>query len=189
MLRTATGGSSTLHALMLGAEIAPSLNLIRNLDIRAHRPRSLPGFGLIALKCSPSLQHLAITIGFNQDPLPALPNLRTLTLQASVEGVLPRTVFAVIVSLPECMPRIERINVHLSAVAFDFTAPRGHFPECDDALKRLPKLTKLHFAIHGPINVDVSVRATLPRANDAGILAFSAWEAPDELHPLAAVYD
>ncbi|KAJ7478267.1 hypothetical protein FB451DRAFT_1396052 [Mycena latifolia] len=176
--------SAPVHALILGNQITPRLQHLRHLEICVPRTGSLEALDILALKAAHSLQHLVIHLRQPlelQITLPRLPHLRCLTLRDSTFTFWPSSPVSTLARLPGCMPGLEVVNVFINVCfkAETQVAP----PEVDTALQNLPHLHAVHFEFGARLQgMQVAVcqhwiREGLPDASDAGLIAFSTWDA------------
>ncbi|KAJ7078044.1 hypothetical protein B0H15DRAFT_933870 [Mycena belliarum] len=170
--------------LICSAEIEQRLEPLRCLSLF-----STSALGPISGKATHPLEHLSITFDFTEIPitLPDLPRLRTLTLRSySYRADMSISALAVLRSLPNCAPRLERMNYIIMEPVFDFADHELDLPGVDAALRLLPRLARLHFSADTAFNLESCMRRTFPRASDAGVLTFSTRERSDILedHPM-----
>ncbi|KAJ7917946.1 hypothetical protein B0H13DRAFT_2321880 [Mycena leptocephala] len=139
---------------------------------------SLHGLENVALRCSETLQHLDIDLNDESAiNLPALPDLRFLTLRASVRKAhVPGTLMYALATLPTCMPQVEVITVVIHANEHretNFIAS----PDADAALTSLQRLRAAQFILasqtsNAVLHFRVCVEMRLPLARESRLLSF-----------------
>ncbi|KAJ7938839.1 hypothetical protein B0H13DRAFT_2301488 [Mycena leptocephala] len=139
---------------------------------------SLHGLENVALRCSETLQHLDIDLNDESAiNLPALPDLRFLTLRASVRKAhVPDTLMYALATLPTCMPQVEVITVVIHANEHRETIFIAS-PDADVALTSLQRLRAAQFFLasqtsNGVLHFRVCVEMRLPLAREARLLSF-----------------
>ncbi|KAJ6595348.1 hypothetical protein B0H10DRAFT_2060828, partial [Mycena sp. CBHHK59/15] len=133
----------------------------------------------VVLRCSESLQHLDIDLHEDNNSiyLPALPNLRFLTLRSSVHKAhVPNIVMYAIATLPACLPGLEGVTIIIRANEHretNFIAA----PKADTALMSLAHLRDAHFILAAKLSYGLyfagCVQMQLQLASKAGLLSFS----------------
>ncbi|KAF7354109.1 hypothetical protein MVEN_01098300 [Mycena venus] len=170
----------------------PSLQHIEHLELCLSKQGTLDGFEEIVLKCSDSLQHLVINFSkLHDDPidLPCIPNLRFLTLKASVRKLrLPWSFQDIMATLPQRMPHLEVLTITIDAEFEDYWTDRTHRPDVDEALKKLLGLRDVHFSISTGYPKELEfhggIAEKLPMASGAGLVSFSRWHVGRLYHPM-----
>ncbi|KAJ6566515.1 hypothetical protein B0H19DRAFT_1257723 [Mycena capillaripes] len=171
------------HSLMVGDEIATSLIRLHHLELAVPSPGSLGGLEKIAEKYSECLQHLVINFWQRHDDpisLPALRNLRVLTLKASVGRLrVPVSILSTSINLPACTPNLEALNILIDAEYDGTGTVVDQYNLCDveTAFENLPRLREVNWGIFSDnvIAFEQRVRKILPRASAAGLFSFSTW--------------
>jgi hypothetical protein len=192
-----------------------SMDTLQHLRVSRSSPPtnfSLHGLESVALRCSPSLQHLDIDLKgmcilgrflsppSDPDPshiwlddnsidLPAIPYLRLLTLRNSVHRArVPNIVMDAIANLPTYMPRLEVVTVVIHANdcrETNFIAA----PKADAALLALAQLRDAHFILAADSSAGahfaVCVEMQLQSASKAGLLSFSRLSSRAKHHYLS----
>ncbi|KAJ7495691.1 hypothetical protein B0H11DRAFT_2002137 [Mycena galericulata] len=170
-----------------------SMDTLQHLRVSRSSPPtnfSLHGLESVALRCSPSLQHLDIDLkDDNPIDLPAIPYLRLLTLRNSVHRArVPNIVMDAIANLPTYMPRLEVVTVVIHANdcrETNFIAA----PKADAALLALAQLRDAHFILAADSSAGahfaVCVEMQLQSANKAGLLSFSRLSSRAKHHYLS----
>ncbi|KAJ7934455.1 hypothetical protein B0H13DRAFT_2305553 [Mycena leptocephala] len=167
--------------LLLNPALAHRVDTLQHLRVARFSPPinfSLHGLENVALRCSETLQHLDIDLNDESAiNLPALPDLRFLTLRASVRKAhVPDTLMYALATLPICMPQVEVITVVIHANEHretNFIAS----PATDAALTSLQRLRAAQFILasqtsNGMLHFRVCVEMRLPLAREARLLSF-----------------
>ncbi|KAJ7046298.1 hypothetical protein C8F04DRAFT_1063910 [Mycena alexandri] len=185
--------NSAFHALLLSDQMVSSFQQqLRHLELAVRVQNSLNGLEEIALKYSHFLEHL--TVNFNQRyddqvEVPHLPDLRALTLRASVGKLrIPRCIISTIVSLSSSTPHLTVLNIIIEA---RYEGPDDFIRDYDfsDTERRLEELSSLR-AVNwtvrcgGVADFEERVRTVLPRANAAGILSFVVQNPDQRARPM-----
>ncbi|KAF7354222.1 hypothetical protein MVEN_01109900 [Mycena venus] len=172
-------------------EMEASLRWVKRVELSLTEPGTLDGLEKIAVRCSPTLEHLVVNLNDFHNTrfdLPKLPNLRCLTLTANAKRLrVPVAMQDVITTLPKRMHHLEVLNIIVKAQFEDYHHYRPD-REMDEALKNLPCLRDVHFSTSlsnsawKKYEFDKDMTIMLPMANDAGLLSFSKWSSRRRYH-------
>ncbi|KAJ7860195.1 hypothetical protein B0H13DRAFT_1851368 [Mycena leptocephala] len=137
--------------LLLDPALAHRVGTLQHLRVARFSPPinlSIHGLENVALQCSETLQHLDIDLKDESAiNLPALPDLRFLTLRATVHKAhVPDTLMYALATLPTCVPQVEVITIIIHANEHretNFIAS----PDADAALTSLQRLRATKFIL------------------------------------------
>ncbi|KAJ7750832.1 hypothetical protein B0H16DRAFT_1460541 [Mycena metata] len=193
VLASSSPRCTSVHTLMLNAEVMASLGCLQHLELILLQPEEafmlpnqegwLDGFDDIFMNCSTSLQYLTIALEQPWAPgrldftlPPTLRHLSSLNIQARLSrpDFLP-FICSVIIRLPSYTPGLEFLTVTLDELMFVSRVARDGDRETDvdDALLQLPNFQQICFNLWPfSCGAEPGIRKMLSRANKAGLVSF-----------------
>ncbi|KAJ6452751.1 hypothetical protein C8R45DRAFT_637895 [Mycena sanguinolenta] len=188
-----------VHVVLLRAEAKAASAHLQHLEITLPTPlQARDGLRIVAEYAS-SLQKLTVKFyrdafhetssrALTQIDLPTLPQLRSLDLRASIpsfiRNCMPDPLLLLIAGLPSLTPKLEFLNIDLTAIAANVPSAPDPALAADEGLMRLhvSHLREVHFMVAFASGTSYSlphkqrvrskIQEILPHANAAGILSF-----------------